>query len=125
MVSPREGAPGESQGQKSTEGLCQPDRGCGAAPHRVTAPPPPPRPQCDALLSRLTELQEKYKVSQKEMGQLQMEQCELLEDQRRMQEEQGQLQEELHRLTFPLPRAGRLPKVTPARERLLTSEKLL
>uniref|UniRef100_A0A452TKS0 Coiled-coil domain containing 136 n=1 Tax=Ursus maritimus TaxID=29073 RepID=A0A452TKS0_URSMA len=66
--------------------------------------------KCDALLSRLTELQEKYKVSQKEMGQLQMEQCELLEDQRRMQEEQGQLQEELHRLTFPLPKAGRLPK---------------
>ncbi|XP_073755271.1 coiled-coil domain-containing protein 136 isoform X3 [Callorhinus ursinus] len=66
--------------------------------------------KCDTLLSRLTELQEKYKASQKEMGQLQMEQCELLEDQRRMQEEQGQLQEELHRLTFPLPKAGLLPK---------------
>ncbi|KAM9216511.1 coiled-coil domain-containing protein 136 isoform 2-T2 [Dugong dugon] len=62
--------------------------------------------KCDELLSRLTELQEKYKASQKEMGQLQMEQCELLEDQRRMQEEQGQLQEELHRLTFPLPKSG-------------------
>ncbi|XP_044918897.1 coiled-coil domain-containing protein 136 isoform X3 [Mustela nigripes] len=66
--------------------------------------------KCDALLSRLTELQEEYKASQKEMGQLQMEQCELLEDQRRMQEEQGQLQEELHRLSFPLPKAGLLPK---------------
>uniref|UniRef100_A0A8C0XNX5 Coiled-coil domain-containing protein 136 n=1 Tax=Castor canadensis TaxID=51338 RepID=A0A8C0XNX5_CASCN len=62
--------------------------------------------KCDALLSRLTELQEKFKASQKEMGQLQMEQCELLEDQRRLQEEQGQLQEELHRLTFPLPKCG-------------------
>ncbi|XP_076982585.1 coiled-coil domain-containing protein 136 isoform X2 [Tamandua tetradactyla] len=62
--------------------------------------------KCDVLLARLTELQEKYKASQKEMGQLQMEQCELLEDQRRMQEEQGQLQEELHRLTFPVPKSG-------------------
>uniref|UniRef100_A0A8C4PKE9 Coiled-coil domain containing 136 n=1 Tax=Equus asinus TaxID=9793 RepID=A0A8C4PKE9_EQUAS len=62
--------------------------------------------QCDTVLSRLTELQEKYKASQKEMGQLQMQQCELLENQRRMQEEQGQLQEELHRLTFPLPKSG-------------------
>ncbi|XP_057588991.1 coiled-coil domain-containing protein 136 isoform X4 [Hippopotamus amphibius kiboko] len=62
--------------------------------------------QCDALLFRLTELQEKYKASQEEMVQLQMEQCELLEEQRRMQEEQGQLQEELHRLMFPLPRSG-------------------
>nr|XP_025866576.1 coiled-coil domain-containing protein 136 isoform X1 [Vulpes vulpes] len=66
--------------------------------------------KCDTLLSRLTELQEKYKASQKEMAQLQMEQCELLEDQRRMQEEQGQLQEELHRLTFPLPKTGLIPK---------------
>ncbi|XP_025147271.3 coiled-coil domain-containing protein 136 isoform X3 [Bubalus bubalis] len=62
--------------------------------------------KCDALLFRLTELQETYKASQKEMAQLQMEQCELLEEQRRMQEEQGQLQEELHRLTFPLPKSG-------------------
>ncbi|XP_057588989.1 coiled-coil domain-containing protein 136 isoform X2 [Hippopotamus amphibius kiboko] len=62
--------------------------------------------KCDALLFRLTELQEKYKASQEEMVQLQMEQCELLEEQRRMQEEQGQLQEELHRLMFPLPRSG-------------------
>uniref|UniRef100_A0A8C6EA01 Coiled-coil domain containing 136 n=1 Tax=Moschus moschiferus TaxID=68415 RepID=A0A8C6EA01_MOSMO len=62
--------------------------------------------KCDALLFRLTELQESYKASQKEMAQLQMEQCELLEEQRRMQEEQGQLQEELHRLTFPLPNSG-------------------
>ncbi|XP_070121895.1 coiled-coil domain-containing protein 136 isoform X8 [Equus przewalskii] len=62
--------------------------------------------KCDTVLSRLTELQEKYKASQKEMGQLQMQQCELLENQRRMQEEQGQLQEELHRLTFPLPKSG-------------------
>ncbi|KAG8524508.1 Coiled-coil domain-containing protein 136, partial [Galemys pyrenaicus] len=62
--------------------------------------------QCDTLLARLTELQDRYKASQKEMGQLQMEQCELLEDQRRMQEEQGQLQEELHRLTFPVPKSG-------------------
>lgn len=59
------------------------------------------------------------------MGQLQMEQCELLEDQRRMQEEQGQLQEELHRLSFPLPKAGLLPKVTLAGEPWLTREKLL
>uniref|UniRef100_A0A8I4A2F1 Coiled-coil domain containing 136 n=1 Tax=Callithrix jacchus TaxID=9483 RepID=A0A8I4A2F1_CALJA len=66
--------------------------------------------QCDTLLSRLTELQEKYKASQKEIGQLQMEQCELLEDQRRLQEEQGQLQEELHRLTLPLPKSGLLLK---------------
>jgi hypothetical protein len=56
-------------------------------------------------------LQEKFKASQKEMGQLQMEQCELLEDQRRLQEEQGQLQEELHRLTFPLPKCGLFRKV--------------
>ncbi|XP_069443047.1 coiled-coil domain-containing protein 136 isoform X2 [Ovis canadensis] len=62
--------------------------------------------KCDALLFRLTELQESYKASQKEMAQMQMEQCELLEEQRRMQEEQGQLQEELHRLTFPLPKSG-------------------
>ncbi|XP_045420141.1 coiled-coil domain-containing protein 136 isoform X2 [Lemur catta] len=62
--------------------------------------------KCDTLLSRLTELQEKYQASQKEMGQLQMEQCELLEDQRRLQEEQGQLQEELHKLTFPMPKCG-------------------
>nr|XP_031311186.1 coiled-coil domain-containing protein 136 isoform X8 [Camelus dromedarius] len=62
--------------------------------------------QCDALLFRLTELQERYKASQKEMEQLQMEQCALLEEQRRMQEEQGQLQEELHRLTFPIPKSG-------------------
>ncbi|XP_071071364.1 coiled-coil domain-containing protein 136 isoform X2 [Dasypus novemcinctus] len=66
--------------------------------------------KCDSLLARLTELQEKYKASQKEMGQLQMEQCELLEDQRRLQEEQGQLQEELHRLAFPLPKSGLLLK---------------
>ncbi|XP_064229700.1 coiled-coil domain-containing protein 136 isoform X5 [Aotus nancymaae] len=66
--------------------------------------------QCETLLSRLTELQEKYKASQTEMGQLQMEQCELLKDQRRMQEEQGQLQEELHRLTLPLPKSGLLLK---------------
>ncbi|XP_073094583.1 coiled-coil domain-containing protein 136 isoform X3 [Manis javanica] len=62
--------------------------------------------KCDTLLYRLTELQDKYKASQKEMGQLQVEQCELLENQRRMQEEQGQLQEELHRLSFPLPKSG-------------------
>ncbi|XP_064229697.1 coiled-coil domain-containing protein 136 isoform X4 [Aotus nancymaae] len=66
--------------------------------------------KCETLLSRLTELQEKYKASQTEMGQLQMEQCELLKDQRRMQEEQGQLQEELHRLTLPLPKSGLLLK---------------
>lgn len=81
--------------------------------------------QCDALLSRLTELQEKYKASQKEMEKLQMEQCELLEDQRRLQEEQGQLQEELHELTFPLPKSGLVQKVTTAREWQLTVEKLL
>lgn len=81
--------------------------------------------QCDALLSRLTELQEKYKASQKEIETLQMEQCELLEDQRRMQEEQGQLQEELHKLVFPLPKAGLLQKVTTAREWQLTVEKPL
>ncbi|XP_059964952.1 coiled-coil domain-containing protein 136 isoform X8 [Mesoplodon densirostris] len=62
--------------------------------------------QCDALLFRLTELQERYKASQQEMAQLQMEQRELLERQRRIQEAQGQLHEELHRLTFPLPRSG-------------------
>ncbi|XP_048642045.1 coiled-coil domain-containing protein 136 isoform X9 [Marmota marmota marmota] len=62
--------------------------------------------QCGALVSKLTELQDKFKVSQKEMGQLQMEQCELLEDQRRLQEEQGQLQEELHRLIYPTPKCG-------------------
>ncbi|XP_036764980.2 coiled-coil domain-containing protein 136 isoform X5 [Manis pentadactyla] len=62
--------------------------------------------KCDTLLYRLTELQDKYKASQKEMGQLQVEQCELLENQRRKQEEQGQLQEELHRLSFPLPKSG-------------------
>lgn len=74
----------------------------------------PPPPQCDALLFRLTELQERYKASQKEMEQLQMEQCALLEEQRRMQEEQGQLQEELHRLTFPIPKSGLFHKVTTA-----------
>ncbi|XP_048642039.1 coiled-coil domain-containing protein 136 isoform X1 [Marmota marmota marmota] len=62
--------------------------------------------KCGALVSKLTELQDKFKVSQKEMGQLQMEQCELLEDQRRLQEEQGQLQEELHRLIYPTPKCG-------------------
>ncbi|KAF0877748.1 CC136 protein, partial [Crocuta crocuta] len=66
--------------------------------------------KCDTLLSRLTGLQEQYQASQKEVGQLQVEQCELLEEQRRMQEEQGQLQEELHRLTFPLPKAGLFQK---------------
>ncbi|CAH6778378.1 Ccdc136 [Phodopus roborovskii] len=66
--------------------------------------------KCDALLSRLTELQDKFKSCQQEMGRLQMEQCELLEDQRRLQEEQGQLQEELHRLTFPQPKCGLLQK---------------
>ncbi|KAF6275857.1 coiled-coil domain containing 136 [Rhinolophus ferrumequinum] len=66
--------------------------------------------KCDGLLSRLTELQEKYEASQKEMEQLQTEQCELLEEQRRMQEEQGQLQDELHRLTIPLPKSGLLQK---------------
>ncbi|KAM7325518.1 hypothetical protein ACRRTK_015771 [Alexandromys fortis] len=66
--------------------------------------------KCDALLSRLTELQDKFKACQQEMGRLQMEQCELLEDQRRLQEEQGQLQEELHRLTFPQPKSGLLQK---------------
>ncbi|XP_051007781.1 coiled-coil domain-containing protein 136 isoform X7 [Acomys russatus] len=70
--------------------------------------------QCDALLSRLTELQDKFKASQQEMGHLQMEQCELLEDQRRLQEEQGQLQEELHRLIFPQPKCGLLQKPSPA-----------
>nr|XP_045367045.1 coiled-coil domain-containing protein 136 isoform X13 [Camelus bactrianus] len=67
--------------------------------------------KCDALLFRLTELQERYKASQKEMEQLQMEQCALLEEQRRMQEEQGQLQEELHRLTFPTPKSGLFHKI--------------
>ncbi|XP_013013796.2 coiled-coil domain-containing protein 136 isoform X7 [Cavia porcellus] len=62
--------------------------------------------KCDTLLSRLTDLQDKFKASQKEIGQLQMEQCELLEDLRRLQEEQGQLQEELHQLTFPQPKSG-------------------
>ncbi|XP_062058865.1 coiled-coil domain-containing protein 136 isoform X5 [Lepus europaeus] len=66
--------------------------------------------KCDALLSRLTELQEKFKVSQKELAQLQMEQCELLEDQKRLQEEQGQLQEELHKLMLPLPKSGLVRK---------------
>lgn len=66
--------------------------------------------KCDALLARLTELQEKFKANQQEIGHLQMEQCELLEDQRRLQEEQGQLQEELHRLTFPQPKCGLLQK---------------
>ncbi|CAO2602991.1 Coiled-coil domain-containing protein 136 [Lemmus lemmus] len=66
--------------------------------------------KCDALLSRLTELQDKFKACQQEMGHLQMEQCELLEDQRRLQEEQSQLQEELHRLTFPQPKCGLLQK---------------
>lgn len=98
---------------------------CREIPYRVTTLPHPPHPQCDTVLSRLTELQEKYKASQKEMGQLQMQQCELLENQRRMQEEQGQLQEELHRLTFPLPKSGLFHKVTTARGWLLTMEKLL
>lgn len=62
-------------------------------------------------MSRLTELHDKFKGCQQEMGHLQMEQCELLEDQRRLQEEQGQLQEELHRLTFPQPKCGLLQKV--------------
>ncbi|MEJ1280834.1 coiled-coil domain containing 136 [Cricetulus griseus] len=66
--------------------------------------------KCDALMSRLTELHDKFKGCQQEMGHLQMEQCELLEDQRRLQEEQGQLQEELHRLTFPQPKCGLLQK---------------
>ncbi|XP_053409510.1 coiled-coil domain-containing protein 136 isoform X2 [Nycticebus coucang] len=66
--------------------------------------------KCDALLSRLTELQENYKASQKEIGQLQMEQYDLLEDQRRLQEEQGQLQEELHRLMSPQPKCGLVHK---------------
>ncbi|XP_006896124.1 PREDICTED: coiled-coil domain-containing protein 136 isoform X1 [Elephantulus edwardii] len=66
--------------------------------------------KCDKLLYRLTELQEKYKDNQEALRQLQMEQCELLEEQRRMQEEQGQLQEELHRLTFPVPKSGLIPK---------------
>lgn len=109
--------------REDTEMLCWPHR------QRTTLqsnpPPHPPRPQCDALLSRLTELQEKYKASQKEMGQLQMEQCELLEDQRRLQEEQGQLQEDLHRLTFPIPKSGLLQKVKAASEWLLTMEKWL
>ncbi|XP_006146910.1 coiled-coil domain-containing protein 136 isoform X2 [Tupaia chinensis] len=81
---------------------------------KTTQPAPEDKGQCankcDTLLSKLTELQEQYKASQEEMGQLQREQCELLEDQRRMQEEQGQLQEELHRLTFPLPKCGLLHK---------------
>lgn len=94
-------------------------------PYRVTSPPRPTHPQCDALLSQLTALQEKYKASQKEMGQLQMEQCELLADQRRLQEEQGQLQEELHRLTFPLPKSGLLQKVKTASQRLPSMEKWL
>ncbi|XP_060040181.1 coiled-coil domain-containing protein 136 isoform X2 [Erinaceus europaeus] len=66
--------------------------------------------KCDALLYKLTELQEKYKASQKDIADLQMEQCQLLEEQRRMQEEQGQLQEELHRLTVPVPKSGLLHK---------------
>ncbi|XP_031237217.1 coiled-coil domain-containing protein 136 isoform X1 [Mastomys coucha] len=66
--------------------------------------------KCDALLARLTELQDKFRASQQEIGHLQMEQCELLEDQRRLQEEQGQLQEELHRLTYPQPKCGLLQK---------------
>ncbi|KAL6045921.1 hypothetical protein STEG23_018419 [Scotinomys teguina] len=66
--------------------------------------------KCDALLSRLTELQDKFKACQQEIGHLQREQCEILEDQRRLQEEQGQLQEELHRLTFPQPKCGLLQK---------------
>lgn len=85
-------------------------------PERVITPHAPPHPQCDGLLSRLTELQEKYEVSQKEMEQLQTEQCELLEEQRRMQEEQRQLQEKLHRLTTPLPKSGLFQKVTTGRE---------
>lgn len=88
-------------------------------------PSTPTRPQCDTLLCRLTALQEKYKASQKEMGQLQREQCELLEDQRRLQEEQGQLQEELHRLTFPLPKSGLLQKVKTASQRLPSVDKWL
>lgn len=69
-------------------------------------------------------MQEKFKASQKELGQLQMEQCELLEDQKRLQEEQGQLQEELHKLMFPLPKSGLLQKVTAATGRLLAQRPL-
>lgn len=87
-------------------------------PYIITVPTPP-HPQCDALLSRLTELQDKFKASQQEMGHLQMEQCELLEDQRRLQEEQSQLQEELHRLIYPQPKCGLLQKVLVARVRPL------
>lgn len=95
---------------------CSASRTGRELPDRVITPHAPPHPQCDGLLSRLTELQEKYEASQKEMGQLQAEQCELLEEQRRMQEEQGQLQDELHRLTIPLPKSGLLQKVTTGRE---------
>lgn len=118
----REGDPGESQeagGHTNTLLATQ------AENYLRSNRPAPPCPQCDALLFRLTELQEKYKASQKEMGQLQMEQCELLEDQRRLQEEQGQLQEDLHRLTFPIPKSGLLQKVKAASEWLLTMEKWL
>ncbi|NP_663549.3 coiled-coil domain-containing protein 136 isoform 1 [Mus musculus] len=81
---------------KSSQSLCEENGNCSN--------------KCDALLARLTELQDKFKASQEEIGHLQMEQCELLEDQRRLQEEQGQLQEELHRLTFPQPKCGILQK---------------
>lgn len=116
------GRPDQSQEAGGTGVLCQLCR------RRTTLPTTPhalPHPQCDALLSRLTDLQEKYKASQKEMGQLQTKQCGLLEDQRRMQEEQGQLQEELHRLMVPLPKAGLLRKVTTGREWLPTGEAAL
>nr|XP_034374740.1 coiled-coil domain-containing protein 136 isoform X5 [Arvicanthis niloticus] len=81
---------------KSNQSICEDNGNCSN--------------KCDALLARLTELQDKFKASQQEIAHLQMEQCELLEDQRRLQEEQGQLQEELHRLTFPQPKCGLLQK---------------
>ncbi|GAB1290628.1 Coiled-coil domain-containing protein 136 [Apodemus speciosus] len=81
---------------KSSQSICEDNGDCSN--------------KCEALLARLTELQDKFKASQQEIGHLQMEQCELLEDQRRLQEEQGQLQEELHRLTFPQPKCGVLQK---------------
>ncbi|XP_054938331.1 coiled-coil domain-containing protein 136-like isoform X2 [Physeter macrocephalus] len=89
----------------SSRTSCSASRSCSSS-----RPPIPSRRTGESVLIRLTELQERYKASQKEMAQLQMEQCELLERQRRMQEEQGQLHEELHRLTFPLPRSGLLHK---------------
>ncbi|XP_028618451.1 coiled-coil domain-containing protein 136 isoform X2 [Grammomys surdaster] len=81
---------------KSNQSICEENGNCSN--------------KCDALVARLTELQDKFKASQQEIAHLQMEQCELLEDQRRLQEEQGQLQEELHRLTFPQPKCGLLQK---------------